>query len=1055
MSLGFARALRAAATGSALVCLTVVPAAAAESPSVLLIYADPRLLPAVVTMDQTLRDTINSRPPPAARFYTEYLDLSWFPGAQEKDIRRAMREKYVRSKFAVVVACGESALRFALRERAALFPGVPVVFCTVEDDALERLRLPPGVTGVTMFRDWAAGLELILKLHPDTRRIVFVGGAGALERGWEALARKAFAPYEQRVTFTYLGGLPIAKIVAAVGALDQGSVIVFNAFLRDGEGRPFTTPEALTLVAAAARVPIYGSGETQLGHGIVGGALVSYEAQARGAGELAVRVLNGEDLGPRDVVRRLPVASMFDARQLDRWGIAEARLPPGSIVKFREPSLWSMYKWHALATLAVIGAQSLLVVGLLVERRHRRRARERLDERLRFETLLADMATTLVDVPAGELDGRIERGLALIVQDLGVDRAGLAQFTGGFDALRVTHARARDGIIAPPPVFTREAWPWSLDRLAGGRAVCFSRLADLPPHAAADRRSFLALGTKSIALIPLIGHGGILGALACSMVRHEREWPEDFVQRLRLLADTFALVLLRRRADSAIEESESRFHLMADAAPVMIWVTDPDGGCIDVNQSWLRFTGRMLGEELGDGWLDGVHPDDRDACETAYRAALTERQPFTLEYRLRRADHAYRSMLDSGVPRFDTDNTFRGYVGCIVDVTDVKAARDTVVETVALRSAVFGSLYGQVVAVDRAGVIVAANESWTHASQHNGGDPRTTGVGADYLQACRRASSTGDPTAQAALEAIDGVLAARTPRALFEYACPGPDGERWYVMIVEPFRRPEGGLVISHIDVTRRRRAEAQVQREREELAHALRVATLGELATSLAHEINQPLAAIASNAQAAHRLLGSAAIDAEIPEILRDIEADAQRAAQIIRRLRVLFKKEHSERQPVDMGAVIKEVLGLLRKELERRRIELDVSLQSSLPRVVGDIVQLQQVVLNVLVNAAEAMSEEGGARPLRVEAAPGDPGIIALTIRDAGVGVEASELERMFERFRTTKRDGLGMGLSISRSIIEAHGGRIWATQNAERGLSIHIELPALDPSPEIKVS
>ena len=135
-------------------------------------------------------------------------------------------------------------------------------------------------------------------------------------------------------------------------------------------------------------------------------------------------------------------------------------------------------------------------------------------------------------------------------------------------------------------------------------------------------------------------------------------------------------------------------------------------------------------------------------------------------------------------------------------------------------------------------------------------------------------------------------------------------------MIVEPLKRAEGGLVISHIDVSRRRRAEEEVEREREELAHALRVATLGELATSLAHEINQSLAAIASNAQAAHRMLGAAAV----PEMLRDIAMDAQRAAQIIRRLRVLFKKEHSERQRVDVGEVIKEVIALLRKDLERR---------------------------------------------------------------------------------------------------------------------------------------
>jgi C4-dicarboxylate-specific signal transduction histidine kinase len=293
------------------------------------------------------------------------------------------------------------------------------------------------------------------------------------------------------------------------------------------------------------------------------------------------------------------------------------------------------------------------------------------------------------------------------------------------------------------------------------------------------------------------------------------------------------------------------------------------------------------------------------------------------------------------------------------------------------------------------------------------------------------------------------VLEGRADRQLIEYAFRSPAGERWYAMIVEPFRRPEGGLVIAHVDVTRRRRAEEAVQREREELAHALRVTTLGELATSLAHEINQPLAAIASNAQAAQRRLGGG-LDPEIPEMLHDIRADAQRAAQVIRRLRVLFKKEHGERLPVDVAEVIKEVVALLHKDLERHRITLEVALQPDVPRVLGDVVQLQQVLLNVLVNASEAMAGTSGRRELRVAAAVREPGVLSITVRDSGPGVAPAELERIFERFVTTKPQGLGMGLSISRSIIEAHGGRIWATPNPGGGLIMHIELPYVEGSP-----
>ena len=912
------RRLWQAVLGAALlVSLAAGVPQAAEPRAVLLLYADPRLLPAVVTMDQTLRATIESRTASPVDFYTEYLDLSWFPEGHTAHVGQTIQQKYARRHFDVVVLCGQSALGFALRERDILFPGVPIVLCTVEDASLRELRLPPEVTGVTMFRDWAAGLDLVLRLHPGTRRIVFVSGDGPVERGWERLARQELERHTGRVAVTYLSGRPIAETVAAVGALGEGDVVFFNAFLRDGAGRTLSSPEALARLAGAARVPMYGFAETQIGHGIVGGAIVSYEEQARRAGEMAARILTGERLGPADVVHRLPNRYVFDARQLERWRIPEDRLPAGSVVRFREPGLWERYKWQAVGVLALVALQSVLAVGLLAQRRRARRSRERLDERLRFEVLAADLAAAFVGVPAGEVDARIERGLARILEELGLDRAGAGEFTVGGDELRITHRRTRDASPAAPVSYTRATWPWTLTQLASGRVVSFERLADLPPDAAIDRRSYEAAGTKSIVLVPLVVSGTVMGALGCAMIQRERQWPDELVQRLRLLADIFAVVLVRRRAEHAIQESEGRFRVMAEAAPVMMWVAGPDGRCVDFNRAWLDFTGRALADEIGEGWLEGVHPEDRERCMGHYLTALAARQPFTMEYRLRRADGVYRSVLDSGAPRFDAGRTFLGYVGSATDVTDVKAAQQSL----------------------------------------------------------------------------------------------------------------------------------AAVQREREELAHALRVATLGELASSIAHEINQPLTAIATNADVASRSLAAAPMTGEIAEIMTDIRSDAQRAAQIIRRLRALFKKEPVDRKPVALGPVVKEVLGLLHTSLERQGVRLEVTLQPDAPRVVGDVVQLQQVILNVVVNATEAMAAADGPRELCIETAVRTPGRLRVTVRDSGPGVAVSELEHIFDRFVTSKAEGLGMGLSISRSIVEAHGGRIWAERNPDRGLTMHIELPCLE--------
>jgi signal transduction histidine kinase len=198
-------------------------------------------------------------------------------------------------------------------------------------------------------------------------------------------------------------------------------------------------------------------------------------------------------------------------------------------------------------------------------------------------------------------------------------------------------------------------------------------------------------------------------------------------------------------------------------------------------------------------------------------------------------------------------------------------------------------------------------------------------------------------------------------------------------------------------------------------------------------------------NADAGRRFLqaGSAL---ELDEILNDISRDATRASEVVHRLRVLLRKGEPERKPLDINQLVAEVATLVRHDVERARVSLRLIPGEQLPPVSGDAVQLQQVVLNLLLNACDALSElDDGPRQLDVATNLGGPGRIVVTVRDSGVGVPESELARIFEPFVTTKAQGLGMGLAISRSIVEAHGGRIWATRNDDHGLTMHVELPA----------
>jgi PAS domain S-box-containing protein len=251
------------------------------------------------------------------------------------------------------------------------------------------------------------------------------------------------------------------------------------------------------------------------------------------------------------------------------------------------------------------------------------------------------------------------------------------------------------------------------------------------------------------------------------------------------------------------------------------------------------------------------------------------------------------------------------------------------------------------------------------------------------------------------------------------------------------------------IDTTERKMAEEALRRAQSELAHVSRVTTMGEMTASIAHEVNQPLAAIVTNGQTCLRLLARDAPDlAGTREALEAIIGDGLRAAEVIKRIRALMKKTVPEKLSLNINETIREVIALVANEMTRNQVSLRTDLRDNLPAVLGDRVQLQQVLLNLILNANEAM---GGAewqpRELLISSQESKPGELMVTVRDSGTGLDSQTAEHIFDAFFTTKinKGGLGLGLSISRTIIEAHGGSLWATPNKDRGVSLRFTLPA----------
>lgn len=375
-----------------------------------------------------------------------------------------------------------------------------------------------------------------------------------------------------------------------------------------------------------------------------------------------------------------------------------------------------------------------------------------------------------------------------------------------------------------------------------------------------------------------------------------------------------------------------------------------------------------------------------------------------------------------------------------------KKAEDALRASEIMSAAILGSLTSSVAVLDRDAHVIAINEAWRRFSRNGGGGADTViGVGASAEALCRHALS-GSPFAMEALAGIRDVIDGKRPEFAFEYPRSTPSDERWFAMAVLPLNRAEGGAVVSLTDVTERRRVELEAQQTRQELAHFTRVSTIGELTASLAHELNQPLTGILANAQAAQRFLAARPPNLEeVRESLSDIVADDRRAGDVIRRLRELLRKGKVHRVPLDLNLLIGEVTKLLSTDALMRDVSIELALDPDLPLVKADRVQMQQVVLNLVVNAMEALSSRDSAsRVVAVCTRCLDDHTVHVLVCDTGPGLASDDIAGIFEPFYTTKADGMGMGLSIARSIVTSNGGRIWAANNPAGGATFHFTVP-----------
>jgi PAS domain S-box-containing protein len=497
------------------------------------------------------------------------------------------------------------------------------------------------------------------------------------------------------------------------------------------------------------------------------------------------------------------------------------------------------------------------------------------------------------------------------------------------------------------------------------------------------------------------------------------------------------------------KEAEDRTRLIIDTVPAQLWTESPEGVVDFVNRRWVDYTGMTLEEAVGSGWTGMVHPDDIERVLSKWRTLISEGKPREIESRLRRSDGAYRWFLSRCYPLVDRAGHILGWYGSDTDIHDRKEAEEKLRQSEtylaeAQRLTKTGSW------ASRIGEIRYLSEECYRVLgfDPNGGQPR-------YETFFQRIH----PDDQAKFK--EAVETAERDKSDFEldYRFVPPSGELRDIHVIgHPALSASGDLVEfvgTVMDVTERKRAEQGRERLRQaqaDLAHVNRVATMGELTASVAHEVNQPIAAAVTNAKTCLRWLTRDHPDVEEARAAAmRIVNDGTRAAEIIKRVRLLFKKETSERELVDINEVVEEMVVLLRGEAMRYSIFLKTELEANTPRVMADRVQLQQVLMNLMLNGMDAMKDANGTRELIIKSQRGENDQALVSVNDTGVGLPPGQADRIFTAFFTTKPHGTGMGLSISRSIVESHGGRLWAANNSPRGASFCFSLPAKAEAPE----
>jgi PAS domain S-box-containing protein len=486
-------------------------------------------------------------------------------------------------------------------------------------------------------------------------------------------------------------------------------------------------------------------------------------------------------------------------------------------------------------------------------------------------------------------------------------------------------------------------------------------------------------------------------------------------------------LLDRHQTLEALSASESRFRRYFELGLIGMAITSPTKGVLEVNDELCRILGHDRDELLQRPWAELTHPDDIAADVKQFNRVLAgEIDGYTLNKRWIRKDGSVISSIVSAKCVRHADRSVDYFVGLVQDTTERQRAEAQVRKVHQQIDMLLESISDNFFSLDKEGRFSYFNKHAAQQLRALGRDPETL-IGKVAWE-----EFPDMPNYQNVKRVLDERVVV-VDEIFYEPL------QEWFENHMYP--SPDGGLVTFQRCITERKRTEEELRRTQAELAHVIRLTTVGELTASIAHEVNQPLGAIVTNGHACLHLLSRDKPDLyELGQALESIIADGIRAGEVIKRVRRLAKKSSGGKSTHSVNDIVREVLALLAVELARNAINVSTRLELRLPFVIADRVQIQQVMLNLILNSKEAMSVAGcQRRDLMIRTEQTGPEIL-VTVADTGGGITPEDQRRVFDPFFTTKEGGLGLGLSISKTIINAHGGRLWIspTENGHGTIS-----------------